>query len=346
MFKTYREEFYTDLSSNSVKTHYRLLNVSVSTGRADDSWVTKLLQPEPSSPLSLLQRLSSLNLNSTTRSASISSCLSSTTIPLQMPAPRRSQGILKCKRTRTSDPNKQPRLVRRLERGRSRNKTFLPKTSNSPSSLSLTQCMRPRSRTLSGQTSSWDQWSISTTSSRAASQSPMTTGRSSNSEEWNSSSESLNQSSKLKLPEIGSSHGVATLKQRLMFSPTARMSLTPTDLEPYPYSQPPLPVPMLPSSTLTKVSAPASGNAETSSSWTKRNSKDLRLYWLNPIGAGGLSDVSCRIKKTDYWDDEPCFKWNAGECNKKASECRHRHICEICGKNHRKSEHKSKQGNT
>jgi hypothetical protein len=58
-----------------------------------------------------------------------------------------------------------------------------------------------------------------------------------------------------------------------MFSPTARMSLTPTDLEPYPYSQPPLPVPMLPSSTLTKVSAPASGNAETSSSRTKWNLK-------------------------------------------------------------------------
>ncbi|KIM81521.1 hypothetical protein PILCRDRAFT_787250 [Piloderma croceum F 1598] len=74
--------------------------------------------------------------------------------------------------------------------------------------------------------------------------------------------------------------------------------------------------------------------------------EDLRLYWLNPIGAGGLSDASRRIKKTDYRDDEPCLKWNAGECNKKASECRHRHICEICGKNHRKSEHKSKQGNT
>jgi hypothetical protein len=78
--------------------------------------------------------------------------------------------------------------------------------------------------------------------------------------------------------------------------------------------------------------------------------EDLKLYWLNPIGAGGQpsgesSRKSGQGKKSDYRDNEPCLKWNANECSKRASECRHRHVCEICGKNHRKSECKgSKQG--
>jgi hypothetical protein len=75
--------------------------------------------------------------------------------------------------------------------------------------------------------------------------------------------------------------------------------------------------------------------------------EDLKLYWLNPIGASGQAsgESSRKIgqgKRTDYRDNEPCLKWNSGECSKKASECRHRHICEICNKNHRKSECKSK----
>jgi hypothetical protein len=74
--------------------------------------------------------------------------------------------------------------------------------------------------------------------------------------------------------------------------------------------------------------------------------EDLKLYWLNPIGAGGgdCPRKPAQEKKSDYRDNEPCYKWNAGECNKRASECRHKHICEICRKNHRKGECKPKQG--
>ena len=77
--------------------------------------------------------------------------------------------------------------------------------------------------------------------------------------------------------------------------------------------------------------------------------EDLKLYWLNPIGAGGQTSTEYprrtgQGKKPDFRDDEPCLKWNAGECSRKASECRHRHICELCRKNHRRTEHKSKQG--
>jgi hypothetical protein len=70
---------------------------------------------------------------------------------------------------------------------------------------------------------------------------------------------------------------------------------------------------------------------------------DLRLYWLNPLG-GGVQPLQEGMKKgrePGYQDDEPCYKWNAGECNKKASECRHRHFCELCHGSHRKSEHKA-----
>ena len=75
--------------------------------------------------------------------------------------------------------------------------------------------------------------------------------------------------------------------------------------------------------------------------------EDLKLYWLNPIGAGGqTSGEGSRKagKKPDYRDNEPCLKWNAGECPKRASECRHKHVCAICGKNHREPDCKSKQG--
>jgi hypothetical protein len=75
--------------------------------------------------------------------------------------------------------------------------------------------------------------------------------------------------------------------------------------------------------------------------------KDLKLYWLNPIGAGGQPSIEAnrgqKKKRADYRDNEPCLKWNLGEWTKKASECRHKHVCRICGKNHRETECKSKQ---
>ena len=76
--------------------------------------------------------------------------------------------------------------------------------------------------------------------------------------------------------------------------------------------------------------------------------EDLKLYWLNPIGAGGQTSSEGRVKsskKPTYRDNEPCHKWNAGECSKRASECRHKHVCSNCGKDHRAGDCKSKRGN-
>ena len=82
---------------------------------------------------------------------------------------------------------------------------------------------------------------------------------------------------------------------------------------------------------------------------TDQNSfEDLKMYWLNPIGAGGQVSTEGRLKPTKkpgYRDNEPCHKWNAGECSKRTSECRHKHICSNCGKDHRASDCKSKRGN-
>ena len=74
--------------------------------------------------------------------------------------------------------------------------------------------------------------------------------------------------------------------------------------------------------------------------------EDLKLFWLNPIGAGSgdCPRKPEQSKRTDYRANAPCHKWNASECNKRASECKYRHLCEVCGKNHRRSECKTKQG--
>ena len=75
--------------------------------------------------------------------------------------------------------------------------------------------------------------------------------------------------------------------------------------------------------------------------------EDIRLYWLNPIGAGGQTSAEGRTKaitskKSGYRDNEPCRKWNAGECPKRASDCKHKHVCENCGKDHLVSDCKTK----
>ncbi|KIM84815.1 hypothetical protein PILCRDRAFT_67120, partial [Piloderma croceum F 1598] len=74
---------------------------------------------------------------------------------------------------------------------------------------------------------------------------------------------------------------------------------------------------------------------------------DLKLYWLNLIGARG--QMSNQIhpkssKKPDYHDNKPCLKWNAGKCPKHVSECRHKHVCANCSKNHCSCDYKLKQG--
>jgi hypothetical protein len=75
--------------------------------------------------------------------------------------------------------------------------------------------------------------------------------------------------------------------------------------------------------------------------------EDLKLYWLNPIGAGGQTSAEGRpraVKKPGYRDNEPCHKWNVGKCPKRASECRHKHVCANCGKDHQEGDCKSKRG--
>ena len=77
--------------------------------------------------------------------------------------------------------------------------------------------------------------------------------------------------------------------------------------------------------------------------------EDLKLYWLNLISAGGQMSPEVRVKpskKPTYHDNEPCHKWNTGECSKCVSECRHKHVCSNCGKDHQAIDCKSKRGNT
>jgi hypothetical protein len=65
--------------------------------------------------------------------------------------------------------------------------------------------------------------------------------------------------------------------------------------------------------------------------------EDLRLYWLNPIGAGTLQTESKgKLKaKSDFRCEDPCDRWNRGVCRSKASECKYRHICQECRGPHR-----------
>jgi hypothetical protein len=65
---------------------------------------------------------------------------------------------------------------------------------------------------------------------------------------------------------------------------------------------------------------------------------DLRLYWLNPIGAGTLdTDAKGKGKSKDRCEDA-CDRWNRGVCRSKASECKYRHVCQECRGPHRVDE--------
>ena len=61
--------------------------------------------------------------------------------------------------------------------------------------------------------------------------------------------------------------------------------------------------------------------------------EDLRLYWLNPIGAGDPGKPKEKAK-SDYRSEDPCDRWNRGACKSKASECKYRHVCKECGGKH------------
>jgi len=71
---------------------------------------------------------------------------------------------------------------------------------------------------------------------------------------------------------------------------------------------------------------------------------DLKLYLLNPIGAGTLEhSVKGKSKgKSDFRCEDPCDRWNRGVCRSKASECKYRHICQGCRGPHRIDECKKK----
>jgi hypothetical protein len=74
---------------------------------------------------------------------------------------------------------------------------------------------------------------------------------------------------------------------------------------------------------------------------------DLRLYWLNPIGAGTLeTDPKGKSKgKSDFRSEDACDRWNRGVCRSKSSECKYRHVCQECRGPHRVDECKrSKKG--
>jgi hypothetical protein len=59
---------------------------------------------------------------------------------------------------------------------------------------------------------------------------------------------------------------------------------------------------------------------------------DLRLYWLNPIGAGAIeTDPKGKSKgKSGFRCEDACGRWNRGVCRLKSSECKYRHICQKC----------------
>ena len=69
--------------------------------------------------------------------------------------------------------------------------------------------------------------------------------------------------------------------------------------------------------------------------------EDLRLFWLNPIGAGDPKQGREKGKsagKPDTKSEDPCDRWNRGVCRSKASECKYRHVCQKCGGNHKVGE--------
>jgi hypothetical protein len=70
--------------------------------------------------------------------------------------------------------------------------------------------------------------------------------------------------------------------------------------------------------------------------------QDLSLYWLNPIGTGHQSLRTCskpsKATRSDFRSDEACRRWNSGDCRQKASECKYRHVCGLCGGKHKRTD--------
>ena len=69
--------------------------------------------------------------------------------------------------------------------------------------------------------------------------------------------------------------------------------------------------------------------------------EDLRIFWLNPIGAGDPRQGKEKGKpagRSDSRSEDPCDRWNRGVCRTNASECKYRHVCQKCGGNHKAGE--------
>ena len=58
----------------------------------------------------------------------------------------------------------------------------------------------------------------------------------------------------------------------------------------------------------------------------------LEARYLQDDGAGNQTSPrkEKEINKTQRWSNEVCCQWNSGTCNRRASECRYRHLCAKC----------------
>ena len=68
--------------------------------------------------------------------------------------------------------------------------------------------------------------------------------------------------------------------------------------------------------------------------------RHLEARYLQDDGAGNRSGSSKEkeVPKSDRRSIEACRQWNSGVCNRRASECRYRHLCSNCRGKHPRSE--------
>ena len=68
--------------------------------------------------------------------------------------------------------------------------------------------------------------------------------------------------------------------------------------------------------------------------------RHLEARYLQDDGAGNCSSSSKEKEaaKPDRRSTEACHQWNSGICNRRASECRYRHLCSNCRGKHPRSE--------
>jgi hypothetical protein len=74
--------------------------------------------------------------------------------------------------------------------------------------------------------------------------------------------------------------------------------------------------------------------------------RHLEARYLQDDGAGNRNGTRKEKEsaKTSRRSSETCRQWNSGTCNRRASECRYRHLCSNCRANHPSSECPKKDG--